>query len=86
MQNGKVIDADGHVFEHSVDWAERLKRLDPPYHNRAPKMGEGRLGPFTASYRGAPADCVWPRPGTDRAHLWRALTPIALGGLILMHA
>ena len=37
MQNGKVIDADGHVFEHSVDWAERLKRLDPPYNNRAPK-------------------------------------------------
>ena len=37
MQNGKVIDADGHVFEHSVDWAERLKRLNPPYHNRVPK-------------------------------------------------
>ena len=57
MQNGKVIDADGHVFEHSVDWAERLKRLDPPYHNRAPKwvkddwgrsrlLIEGRLEPI----------------------------------------
>ena len=57
MQNGKVIDADGHVFEHSVDWAERLKRLDPPYNNRAPKwvkddwgrsrlLIEGRLEPI----------------------------------------
>ena len=57
MENGKVIDADGHVFEHSVDWAERLKRLDPPYNNRAPKwvkddwgrsrlLIEGRLEPI----------------------------------------
>ena len=57
MKNGKVIDADGHVFEHAVDWAERLGRLTPPYTKRAPKwvkddwgrsrvVMEGRLEPI----------------------------------------
>jgi hypothetical protein len=37
MKNGRVIDADGHVFEYGADWAERLGRLSPPYTGRAPK-------------------------------------------------
>jgi hypothetical protein len=59
MKNGKVIDADGHVFEHAVDWADRLRRASPPYIERAPKwvkddwgrsrvVMEGRLEPIAS--------------------------------------
>lgn len=62
MKNGKVIDADGHVFEHAVDWAERLGRLTPPYTKRAPKWVKDDWGRSRVVMEG--------RSGADRIRSW----------------